>query len=1035
MRFLDQIADACRRESRRAKWVIVPTHALGHTLGDRLALQAGAWGNLRFRTLADLALETAGPALAAAGVAPMAPELGPPLVLRLLVDLPAETPAHFRPLATEPRMAGALWRSLGDLRLAGVTAASFDRSALDHSGKAAELHALLEAYEAWLAASRVADFADLLRVAGSSAGSGPVAAHDVLLVWPDRVWSPLERALLAALPAERLAARLPRADGVSRPRRLPGAPVEYVASDPPGCVAAWSPLGRIGSGGPEATDRPPRATIDVFRAGSRDAEVEEVCRRIAALGVPLDEVEIVSASPGYHTLVWERALALGWPATVAQGVPVAMTGPGRALLAWTRWLDEGVAASGLRQMLGLGALRYAGPDASGPASAARLLSRADATWGRSTYRPALARLRAAELARAADADLDETRRARAAATAARVEHLEGWIARLLGLVPEPDADGTVGVAALARGATTLVDEFVVVPDEARAARDEQARVDRLAHLALREELAGLSVLGDWRASLSDALAFVREAIDRLSVGSDRARPGRLHITSLPSAGLAGRPVTYLVGVEEGRLFPALIEDPVLLDVERTRLSPDLQTSHDRASEAVHLAVSRLAALEGRLTFSYSCRDQREARPSFPSWVLLQAARLQARDASLSYEGLARRLGAPVTSVPASGDLGLDDAGWWLATLRHGALDEVTATAVVDGAFGGLAAGRAAARARAAETFSEFDGWVPDAGPALDPRQSGRPLSPTRLEGFAACPYRYFLEQGLGLAEYEVEERTLDRWLDPRTRGAVLHALYAGTLRRLRDSGRHPDPGRDRVWVHELADAELARLREAMPPPSEQVFARERHELLVDLDVFLEGEAAEPARVPVALEVGFGLVEDDPREVLGSSAPVEIPLTSGRSVRLRGRIDRIDRLPGGGYEVVDYKTGLFVRREWSGTLRGGRMLQHALYGLAAVALLAGNEPRPRVVQGTYYFSTRRGRRRRVVVPTPPVSRVVGLLDRLFDVAAAGAFLHTPEEDDCRFCSFAAACLKNHQSAARKLAVTPALARFAEVRSHE
>ena len=1031
MRFLDQIADACRREPRRAKWVVVPTHALGHTLGDRLALGGVSWGNLRFRTVTDLALETAGPALAGSGVSPMAPELGPPLMLRLLLDLPPDTPSYFRPLATERRMAAAVWRSLDDLRMAGITVETFDRSACTHPGKAGELHALLDAYETWLRLERMADAADLLRAATAEAASGPVGPHDVLLVWPDRVWTPLEQAWLAALPAERIPSRV-AASGMARPRRLTGAHVEFVAATP--WAAAWSPLGGLDSARSDDVAPPAPATIDVFRAGGHEAEVEEVFRRIAADDLPLDAIEIACASPRGHTLVWERAAALGWPATVARGLPVAMTGPGRAVLSWSRWVDADVSAGGLRQMLALGGLRYVGPDGSGAAAAARLLARSDATWGRSTYDPALARLAAAERARAADPDLDDERRARAAATVERAEHLAAWIGRLVGLVPDAGPEGTVDVVTVARGAIRLLDEFVVIPDEGRAAWDAQARLDRLAHAALCEELQGLAVLAGWRAPLADALAFVREAIDRLEVGGDRARPGCLHITSLASAGLAGRRETFVVGVEEGRLFPVLIEDPVLLDAERARLSPDLQTSHDRASEAVHLVMTRLAELEGRVTFSFSCRDLREARAAFPSWVLLQAVRLQTGEPALSYEDLAVRLGAPVTLIPALADAALDAGGWWLAMLRHGALAGPAVETLVDAAWPGLAAGRAAAQAREGDAFSAFDGWVPEAGAALDPRQSGRPQSPTRLEAFAACPYRYFLEQGLGLAEFEVEQRTLDRWLDPLTRGSLLHRLYAEVLRRARTRRRPVVPADDREWAITLADAELARLREAMPPPSEPVFDRERRELLTDLEVFLEGEAADRSRVAVALEVGFGLPGDDAGESLGSAAPVDLRLSGRRHVRIRGRIDRIDRLDTGGYEVIDYKTGRFDRREWTGTFRGGRMLQHALYGLAATELLRAEDATVHVERGTYYFSTRRGRRQRVSVAAPPAAEVVTLLDHLFDVAAAGAFVHTADEHDCRYCRFAAACLKDHGRAARKLAADPVLTPFTVVRRH-
>ena len=54
--FLTQLAEICRTERTRAKWVIVPTHTLGHTLGERLALAETGWVNLRFTTPLDLAL-------------------------------------------------------------------------------------------------------------------------------------------------------------------------------------------------------------------------------------------------------------------------------------------------------------------------------------------------------------------------------------------------------------------------------------------------------------------------------------------------------------------------------------------------------------------------------------------------------------------------------------------------------------------------------------------------------------------------------------------------------------------------------------------------------------------------------------------------------------------------------------------------------------------------------------------------------------------------------------------------------------------
>jgi ATP-dependent helicase/nuclease subunit B len=132
------------------------------------------------------------------------------------------------------------------------------------------------------------------------------------------------------------------------------------------------------------------------------------------------------------------------------------------------------------------------------------------------------------------------------------------------------------------------------------------------------------------------------------------------------------------------------------------------------------------------------------------------------------------------------------------------------------------------------------------------------------------------------------------------------------------------------------------------------------------------------------------------------------LGGGLQFRLRGRIDRIDRLPDGTYEVVDYKTGRFWLPGGTDALfAGGRQLQHALYALAAAQLLRARDPEARVSRSSYYFPTRRGRAERLPRPgenpdTP------GVLRDLFDVLASGAFVHTAKNEDCRYCEFRRAC---------------------------
>src|SRR3954449_8176601 len=113
--FVDQLKTLCRTFPTRSKWVFVPTHGIGRTLGDRLVLEGTNWLNLRFVTPLDIALRMGAPFLVERGIHPSEEGLGSALMMRLLLDLPSER-GYFRPLADQPTMAQALWRTIRELR-------------------------------------------------------------------------------------------------------------------------------------------------------------------------------------------------------------------------------------------------------------------------------------------------------------------------------------------------------------------------------------------------------------------------------------------------------------------------------------------------------------------------------------------------------------------------------------------------------------------------------------------------------------------------------------------------------------------------------------------------------------------------------------------------------------------------------------------------------------------------------------------------------------------------------------------------------
>jgi hypothetical protein len=106
-------------------------------------------------------------------------------------------------------------------------------------------------------------------------------------------------------------------------------------------------------------------------------------------------------------------------------------------------------------------------------------------------------------------------------------------------------------------------------------------------------------------------------------------------------------------------------------------------------------------------------------------------------------------------------------------------------------------------------------------------------------------------------------------------------------------------------------------------------------------------------------------------------------------------------------------------DYAGTFRGGRLLQHALYSVAAVGLLKPLNPKPRVLRGVYYFPTRKGRASRREISRPSAAELSELLTHLCRVVQLGAFICTSDDGDCKFCKHGKACLSGAEQSGNKM----------------
>ena len=981
--FFDQIVELCKRERTAPKWVIVRSPRTAYTLAERVVRGGTDWVNLRCISLFHVALEMAAPYLLEHGIDPTPEGLGPALLVKLLEDLPAENdvPRYFRPLLNQPRIGETLWKTLHEFRMAGLHGRDLQaRSPLEggqpDSPKLLEFRALVLSFEDYLAENGVADRAAVLQKAFEHLEVAPIGHGDFVLAAPDCAWSALERRLIEALPGQHLRASALDLPGLEKPRRLPPW-IEWVR--PKGRTNAERLAWCAAPHQSPATlaDR----SLELFVAGGREAEVEEVLRRILSAERGLDQVELSVTRPDLLALIWEKLERHELPGTFESGVPVRLTRPGRALCGFLNWVEGGFVAYELRQWLQSGVVL-------GPPNAARLLERVAPTWGRHTYGNVLTqasrRLQLLGIEEISD-QIQE------------LDVLAAWIARLLELVPESPRFALKDWLAACRFVTA---ELSVA----------DARLDRAARNQILVALRELEHLNDFQRSLPEAARLVRERLDELSVGASRSAPGTLHVTQLSEAGQSGRKWLYCLGLEEGH-FRSGSEDPVLLDEERPEV---MASSEDRVTEGVWACLSRLASGAEHVCLSYSCRDLRDGRTTPPSWPFFHAGRLMWPEID-SHSRLAERLGNPKSVVPADPGDAVGAADWWLSCLNG--KGPATLNRVVH-SFPGLWRGLTAESKRDSKELSEWSGKVPSAAHLYDPRQNGKPVSASRLETLGTCPFKFFLRYVLKLKPLEIQPPEPNQWLDELTRGSLLHEIFAEYHRGLRGRSAHPQPEDESELVARAA-GRLEAQRKLRPPASDQQFEHEQQAIFRDLRRFLELELREyPGRVPVAVEVSFAMPQSE-----GEPLDRADPVTIMRSIRLLGRIDRIDRITSGDpgartvFEVVDYKTG----SDWGQDkpYRGGRKLQFALYALAADELLKPLDPDPKVTGTSYYFPTDRARQAWHFRASPNREQLGELLDELLFPTLSGAFLQTDTEDDCRICDFKGVCgPKPHLRANRK-----------------
>jgi ATP-dependent helicase/nuclease subunit B len=445
----------------------------------------------------------------------------------------------------------------------------------------------------------------------------------------------------------------------------------------------------------------------------------------------------------------------------------------------------------------------------------------------------------------------------------------------------------------------------------------------------------IDVLGDLPMSMAEYAVVLRAGFAQIRIGILPPAMDQIVIGTMQRTRTGDAKAIFVLGANDGVLPAESADDGILNEDEKLQLA-DLGRDIVRSDDFIHaeeqLAIYRnLCKPQQFLYMSYSIgnEDGKELRPSlifermrriFPdievekdilSAETVDAASalyiIQAKDEALHHmtENLRRRINGEM--IPAV----------WSSVWRWFRAHDPAAIA----------------GARAGLTFRNRHEHIDEKylQALYDSQGAVITTSPSALERFSRCPFSWFLGNGLRLDDRRVHE------IDPRSIGDLAHAALMRYGMEMSADGisqtdasslwQRAEESKCRNLAEHMFDEIAADFQEGLLSDGgyERYKADRIRRTVSDAAWALTLQARSGSIESMFFESGFGQG--------GVFPPIESD-ADGKTVRVRGRIDRVDVLEGGYARIIDYKTGAesFSRDD----IQGGWQLQLMVYLKAAAA---------------------------------------------------------------------------------------------------
>ena len=406
------------------------------------------------------------------------------------------------------------------------------------------------------------------------------------------------------------------------------------------------------------------------------------------------------------------------------------------------------------------------------------------------------------------------------------------------------------------------------------------------------------MFGDKEMNLAKAVKILDEGFETLEFSRIPTALDQITVSQIDLARLMDIKSVYVIGANDGVLPKRVEHEGLLTDMEREwfaqigfELAP---TSKTRLMDETYMVYRAFTSASDRLTVSYPIADE-EGKALLPSLYIPKletmfsikpvAAAIDpeelSRDSDLDYISHPKAALAYLTSRIRSGNLTPE----WRAVLHYYQGDPYWSS-VIKRIMNPI-------KPNAADPLREE---------VTEPLY-GLPISSSvsRVETFYSCPFAHYVTYGLKL-----EERSQYKLAAP-----AMGDLFHAAIKWISDEVNRLDVSWDSLTKKQCQELAKGALEQLSPYFVNHIlisthryrYIQYKLEAIIRQTAVMLGRHAKVSGfVPVALEVGFG-----PKETI---PPLDIPLSRGRKMNVRGRIDRIDSttIDGKPYiRVVDYKS--------------------------------------------------------------------------------------------------------------------------------